>query len=60
LLDKLGIAVRTGQLCAEPTMQHYGVTGMVRASLGMYNTQEEIDILCEGLRKVGKIFRMGN
>lgn len=59
LLDKMGIAVRTGQLCAEPTMQHYGVTGMVRASLGMYNTREEIDIFCEGLRKVGKIFRLG-
>lgn len=59
LLDKLGIAVRTGQLCAEPTMQHYGVTGMVRASLGMYNTREEIDIFCEGLRKVGKMFQMG-
>lgn len=59
LLDKLGIAVRTGQLCAEPTMQHYGVTGMVRASLGMYNTREEIDIFCEGLRKVGKMFQVG-
>lgn len=56
LLDKQGIAVRTGQLCAEPTMQHYGVTGMVRASLGMYNTCEEIDLFCEGLRKVGKLF----
>lgn len=56
LLDKQGIAVRTGQLCAEPTMQHYGVTGMVRASLGMYNTFEEIDLFCEGLRKVGKLF----
>lgn len=56
LLDKLGIAVRTGQLCAEPTMQHFGVTGMVRASLGMYNTREEIDIFCEGLRKVAKMF----
>lgn len=56
LLDKLGIAVRTGQLCAEPTMQHYGVTGMVRASLGMYNTKEEIDIFCEGLRRVVKMF----
>lgn len=56
LLDKQGIAVRTGQLCAEPTMQHYGVTGMVRASLGMYNTFEEIDLFCEGLRKVGKMF----
>lgn len=56
LLDKLGIAVRTGQLCAEPTVQHFGVTGMVRASLGMYNTQEEIDIFCEGLRKVAQMF----
>lgn len=56
LLDKLGIAVRTGQLCAEPTMQHYGVTGMVRASLGMYNTREEIDIFCDGLRRVGNMF----
>lgn len=56
LLDKMGIAVRTGQLCAEPVMQHYGVTGMVRASLGMYNTKEEVDIFCEGLRKVGKLF----
>lgn len=58
LLDKMGIAVRTGQLCAEPTMQHYGVTGMVRASLAMYNTSEEIDIFCEGLRKVAKMFRL--
>ena len=58
LLDKMGIAVRTGQLCAEPTMQHYDVTGMVRASLGMYNTREEIDIFCEGLRKVGKMFHL--
>ena len=56
LLDKLGTAVRTGQLCAEPTMQHFGVTGMVRASLGMYNTREEIDMFCDGLRKVAKMF----
>lgn len=56
LLDKMGIAVRTGQLCAEPVMQHYGVTGMVRASLAMYNTEKEIDILCEGIKKVGKMF----
>lgn len=59
LLDKMGIAVRSGQLCAEPTMQHYGVTGMVRASLGMYNTREEIDIFCEGLRRVAKMFGVG-
>lgn len=56
LLDKLGIAVRTGQLCAEPTMQHYGVTGMVRASLGMYNTRNEIDALHDGLMKVTEMF----
>lgn len=56
LLDKMGIAVRTGQLCAEPVMQHYGVTGMVRASIAMYNTREEIDIFCEGLKKVAKMF----
>lgn len=56
LLDKQGIAVRTGQLCAEPTMQHFGVTGMVRASLGMYNTRAEIELFCEGLQKVAKMF----
>lgn len=59
LLDKMGIAVRTGQLCAEPVMQHYGVTGMVRASLGMYNTEEEIDILCGGIKRVAKMFGIG-
>lgn len=56
LLDKMGIAVRTGQLCAEPVMLHYGVTGMVRASLAMYNTKEEIDLFCAGLRKVAAMF----
>ena len=39
-------------------MQHYDVTGMVRASIGMYNTREEIDRLCEGVKKVEKLFRM--
>lgn len=58
LLDKMGIAVRTGQLCAEPVMQHYGVSGMVRASLAMYNTEKEIDLFCEGVKKVGKMFGM--
>ena len=58
LLDKMGIAVRTGQLCAEPVMQHYGVTGMVRASIGMYNTSEEIDLFCEGLHRVAKMFKL--
>lgn len=58
LLDKMGIAVRTGQLCAEPVMRHYGVTGMVRASFAMYNTHEEIESLCAGLRKIEQIFKM--
>ena len=58
LLDKMGIAVRTGQLCAEPVMQHYGVTGMVRASLAMYNTEQEIDIFFRGIEKVEKMFRL--
>ena len=58
LLDQMGIAVRTGQLCAEPVMQHYGVTGMLRASLAVYNTKAEIDKLCEGLRKVEKMLNV--
>lgn len=58
LLDQMGIAVRTGQLCAEPVMQHYGVTGMVRASFAMYNTPEEIDKLCEVLGKIEKMLNI--
>lgn len=58
LLDQMGIAVRTGQLCAEPVMRHYGVTGMVRASLAVYNTEAEIDRLCEGLRKAEKMLNV--
>ncbi|PID88226.1 MAG: cysteine desulfurase CsdA [Bacteroidia bacterium] len=55
LLDKMGIAVRTGTHCAEPTMKHFGIQGTVRMSIAMYNTKEEIDILCEGLAKVQKM-----
>jgi len=51
ILDKMGIAVRTGQHCAEPVMTHYGVTGMCRASLALYNTIEEIDALEAGVRR---------
>jgi len=58
LLDKMGVAVRTGQLCAEPVMQHYGVTGMVRASLACYNTFEEVDVFCERLKRIEKLFRL--
>ncbi len=55
ILDKLGIAIRTGQHCAEPVMQHFGVQGMCRASLAMYNTEEEIEALVKG---VGRAVRM--
>ena len=51
ILDKLGVAIRTGHHCAAPVMTHYGVTGMCRASIGMYNTCEEVDALVEGLKR---------
>ena len=57
MLDKTGIAVRTGTHCAEPVMTHYGITGMVRASFALYNTLEEIDILTDNLTKVLTILR---
>jgi cysteine desulfurase/selenocysteine lyase len=56
LLDRMGIAVRTGQLCAEPVMQHYGVAGLVRASFAVYNTKEEIDVLHDGIVRAAKMF----
>ena len=57
ILDKLGIAVRTGQHCAEPVMAHYGITGMCRASLAMYNTREEIDALYKGVERAVRMLR---
>ncbi|MDR1865019.1 MAG: cysteine desulfurase [Bacteroidales bacterium] len=56
ILDKMGIAVRTGTHCTQPLMQHYGVEGMVRASMALYNTREETDLLCDGIRKTGRMF----
>lgn len=56
LLDRLGIAVRTGHHCAEPLMHRLGIEGTVRASLGLYNTREEIDALVEGVLRVSKMF----
>lgn len=56
LLDRLGIAVRTGHHCAQPVMQRYGIQGAVRASFAMYNTREEIDALVEGVRRVSLMF----
>lgn len=56
LLDRLGIAVRTGHHCAQPLMTHYGIEGTVRASFGIYNTKEEIDVLVAGIRRVSGMF----
>ena len=56
LLDRLGIAVRTGHHCAEPLMRRMGIQGTVRASFALYNTQEEIDTLVEGIKRVSKMF----
>lgn len=56
LLDRLGIAVRTGHHCAQPLMVRYGVEGMARASFALYTTTEEIDALAEGIEKVAKMF----
>ncbi len=51
ILDKMGIAVRTGTHCTQPVMDHFGIDGTIRASLVFYNTREEIDVLAEGIRK---------
>lgn len=56
LLDRLGIAVRTGHHCAEPLMRRLGIEGTVRASLGLYNTKEEIDALANGIVRVSRMF----
>ena len=57
ILDKLGIAVRTGQHCAEPVMDHYGTTGMCRASFALYNTLAEADALAAGVERAVKMLR---
>ncbi|MBR3111038.1 MAG: cysteine desulfurase [Prevotella sp.] len=56
LLDRLGIAVRTGHHCAQPLMNRLGISGTVRASFALYNTKEEIDILVAGIRRVAQMF----
>lgn len=56
LLDRLGIAVRTGHHCAEPLMHRFGIEGTVRASFGLYNTLEEVDVLVEGIKRVSRMF----
>ena len=56
LLDRLGIAVRTGHHCAQPLMIRMGIEGTVRASFGLYNTKEEIDMLAAGIERVSRMF----
>jgi cysteine desulfurase/selenocysteine lyase len=56
ILDKMGIAVRTGTHCAQPVMDRYGIDGTVRASMCFYNTKEEIDVLADGIEKVKSMF----
>ena len=57
ILDKLGVAIRTGHHCAEPVMTHYGVTGMCRASIGMYNTLEEVELLASGVERAVRMLK---
>jgi cysteine desulfurase/selenocysteine lyase len=56
LLDKMGIAARTGHLCADTVMQHFGINGCIRISFGMYNTKAEIDLFMAALNKVRLMF----
>ncbi len=56
LLDRLGIAVRTGHHCAQPLMERLGIQGTVRASFALYNTKDEIDALVEGVKRVSRMF----
>lgn len=57
IMDKLGIALRSGLMCAEPLMQRFGAESMLRASFGMYNTMEEAQIFLEGLKRALKMLR---
>ena len=56
ILDKLGIAVRTGHHCAEPLMHTLGIEGTVRASFGVYNTMEEVEQFVAAVERVAKMF----
>jgi len=56
IVDRHGVAIRAGHLCAQPLMKAMGVTALSRASLGVYNTREDIDALCEALKNVAQVF----
>jgi cysteine desulfurase/selenocysteine lyase len=55
ILDRQGIAVRTGHVCAQPVMDRYGIPAITRASFALYNTREEVDALVAGIRKAKEI-----
>lgn len=57
MLDKLGIAIRTGTHCSEPLMRRFGIPGTMRASLSFYNTKEEIDIFIDGIKRVANMLQ---
>ena len=56
ILDREGVAIRTGHHCTQPLMDRFGVPATARASFAFYNTLTEVDVLCEGLRKVTRMF----
>jgi cysteine desulfurase/selenocysteine lyase len=56
ILDREGIAIRTGHHCAQPVMQRYKIPATARASFALYNTREEVDALVEGIKKVKEVF----
>ena len=56
ILDRDGIAIRTGHHCAQPVMQRFGIPATARASFGLYNTRAEIDVLADGIRRVREVF----
>ena len=56
ILDRLGVAIRTGHHCAQPLIDHLGIPGTVRASFAAYNTKEEVDLLIKGIERAVKMF----
>jgi cysteine desulfurase/selenocysteine lyase len=57
IMDKMGVAVRTGTHCAQPLMHRFGIEGTIRASFALFNTMEEVDILCTAIQKVKEMFQ---
>ena len=55
ILDRLGIAIRTGHHCAQPLIEHLGIPGTARASFAVYNTKEEVDTLVQGIARAAKM-----